>query len=182
MSAYVTLLMVEYLLLPFHFGPNLPTCHWLIRHMLACALLTGQLCRPSCIDCIHERSCRTCARRVQIWLKFCCKRRSLHSISSFGLLLRSLSLLKERLRLLVRLLLLPPRPPRPPLPPFGFSFGGGRTNAKSTEIVWSRSLVLFRALTAAFASGWVGYSIKAYPCKMLPISSGAWTREDQGRP
>jgi hypothetical protein len=87
-----------------------------------------------------------------------------HSSSSFGLLLRSLSLLKDRVRLLLRLRLLPPRPPRPPLPPLGFSFGGGRTNAKSTEIVWSSSFVLFSALIAAFASGWVGYSIRAYPC------------------
>jgi len=86
------------------------------------------------------------------------------SMSSFGLLLRSFSLLKERVRLLLRLRLRPARPPRPPLlPPFGFSFGGGRTNAKSTEMVWSRSLVLFSPLMAAFASGWVGYSIRAYP-------------------
>jgi hypothetical protein len=88
-----------------------------------------------------------------------------HSILPSGLLLRSLSLLRLLLLLLLGvrllLLLLPPRPPRPPLTPFGFSFGGGLTKAKSTEMDWSSSLVLWRALIAAFASGWVGYSMSA---------------------
>jgi hypothetical protein len=97
-------------------------------------------------------------------------RHPLQSTPSFGLLLRSFSLLNDRVRLLLRLRLLPTRPPRPPpppppLPPLGFSFGGGRTKAKSTEMVWSRSLVLFRPFMAALASGWVGYSIRAYPWK-----------------
>jgi hypothetical protein len=39
--------------------------------------------------------------------------------------------------------------------------GGGRTNAKSTSIVWSSSFVLCAPSIAARASSSVGYSIKA---------------------
>lgn len=38
--------------------------------------------------------------------------------------------------------------------------GGGRTNAKSTEMVWSSNFVSFTPSTAAFASSSVGNSIK----------------------
>lgn len=69
----------------------------------------------------------------------------------------------------LRLLALPPRPPPPPpdcaprpprfRPPF-FSFGGGRTNAKSTDKVWSSSFVPFAPSMALRASLSVGYSIR----------------------
>lgn len=65
--------------------------------------------------------------------------------------------------LLLLLCLLPPPPPPalpPPRPPFP---GGGRTNAKSTTIAWSSSLVSWAPSMAARASSSVAYSIKAYP-------------------
>lgn len=64
-------------------------------------------------------------------------------------------------------LLLLPLPALPPLPllplvksPSPF-FGGGLTNAKSTDIVWSSSLLLWAPAIAALASRWVGYSTNA---------------------
>lgn len=137
--------------------------------MLADASSTRN-CRPPCRTCsgVHPKADWFCMTRSTYDRPQ--QNSTFHSMSSFGLLLISLSLLNERVRLLLRLLLLPARPPRPPRPPFGFSFGGGRTNAKSTEIVWSRSFVLFKALMAAFASGCVGYSIRAYPYHAKQIS------------
>lgn len=63
------------------------------------------------------------------------------------------------------LTLAPPLPPPPPLPaprppwPSPF-FGGGLTKAKSTLMVWSRSLVWLAPSIAALASRCVGYSTR----------------------
>jgi hypothetical protein len=71
---------------------------------------------------------------------------------------RSSRSLPSGLRLLLRPLFRPPAPrPRPGLP------GGGRTNAKSTEIVWSSNFWLCAPSIAARASSSVVYSISAYP-------------------
>jgi hypothetical protein len=59
----------------------------------------------------------------------------------------------------LRLLALPFGGARPLL----FFDGGGLTNAKSTAIVWSKSLVLCAPSIAARASSRVGYSMSAYP-------------------
>ena len=91
------------------------------------------------------------------------------SIFASGLLERSFSptglLLRLRLLLLLLLLLRAPRPPRRSLTRAGLtlSFGGGLTNAKSTDMVWSRNFAPFSALIDAFASPCVGYSIRTYP-------------------
>lgn len=57
---------------------------------------------------------------------------------------------------------LPPPPPLPaPLPPWPSPFfGGGLTKAKSTLMVWSRSLVWLAPSIAALASRCVGYSTR----------------------